>query len=101
MRYPVIDMQATGARIRELRIKNCLTIDQVRDFMGLESEQAICKWQSGKALPKVDNLYAMARLFGVRIEDILVEVPYEYEEDEMSSSFILPQFTIACPAYLY
>ena len=39
--FPVLDTSATGARIRELRKQNKLTVEQVRDFLGLESTQAI------------------------------------------------------------
>lgn len=73
MEYPVLDMKATGERIKKLRNERCLTVDAVCVYMGLESAQAVYKWQSGKSLPTVDNLYALSKLFGVTIEDILVE----------------------------
>ena len=70
--FPVLNTLAIGARIRELRIKNKLTVEQVRDFLGLESTQAIYKWQKGKSLPTVDNLYALGTLLDVPMEEILV-----------------------------
>ncbi len=72
MNYPIIDLKATGARIRELRIKNNLTVEEVMAFMGFEAPQAVYKWQRGESLPSVDNLFALSKLFGARIEDILV-----------------------------
>ena len=74
-RYPVLDTVATGARIRELRNANSLTVEQVRDFLGLESTQAIYKWQCGASLPSVDNLIVLAKILDVRIDDILVTSP--------------------------
>ena len=72
MNYPIIDLKATGARIRELRIKNNLTDEEVMAFMGFEAPQAVYKSQRGESLPSVDNLFALSKLFGARIEDILV-----------------------------
>lgn len=47
MEYPVLDMKATGEKIKELRIHHHLKVREVAEFMGLESEQAIYKWQRG------------------------------------------------------
>ncbi len=73
MEYPVLNAEATGARIRELRVQKGLRIDDIREFMGFESCQAIYKWQKGESLPTVENLYALSRLFETSIEEILVE----------------------------
>ncbi len=71
MEFPVIDVVATGARIRELRRRNHLKVDDISRFMGFESPQAVYKWQRGDSLPTVDNLYALARLFDTTVDDIL------------------------------
>ena len=83
MEYPTIDVKATGARIKELRKECGLTIKEVSDYMGFTTEQAVCKWQRGESLPTVDNLYALSRLYGKKMEDILVG------DDGMSSLFCL------------
>lgn len=84
--FPILDTSATGARIRELRKKNKLTVEQVRDFLGLESTQAIYKWQRGESMPTIDNLYALSTLFEISVDGILRG---SREEDERSSSFYL------------
>ena len=71
--YPVIDLAATGARIRQLRLKNNLRVEDVSEYMGFESVQAVYKWQRGESLPTVDNLFALSRLFGTSMENILIE----------------------------
>ena len=76
MEYPILDTRATGERIKQLRIQHGLRVEDVSAYMGFESAQAVYKWQSGKSLPTVDNLYALSRLFGVPIEAILVEKHY-------------------------
>ena len=72
MNYPIIDLKATGERIKKLRVENKLSVEEVMEFMGFEAPQAVYKWQRGECLPSVDNLYALSRLFGTGIDDILV-----------------------------
>ncbi len=79
MEYPTLDTKATGERIKQLRIQHGLRVEDVSSYMGFESAQAVYKWQSGKSLPTVDNLFALSRLFGVPIEAILVEIKYDDE----------------------
>ena len=71
-RIPVIDMTATGINITRLRIRAGLTVRDLQDIFGFSTPQAIYKWQRGAALPTVDNLAALAAVFGVRIDDILI-----------------------------
>lgn len=72
MEFPTIDVKATGARIKKLRTERGLTIREVSEYMGFTTDQAVCKWQRGDSLPTVDNLYALSKLFGTTMEDILV-----------------------------
>ncbi len=70
--FPVIDLPATGANIRRLRQTKGLSVRDLQQFFGFEEPQAIYKWQQGKSLPTVDNLYALSALLGVPMNDILV-----------------------------
>lgn len=70
--FPVIDMAATGENIARLRKMRGLTVRDLQDWFGFEEPQAIYKWQRGKSLPTVDNLYALGVLLDVPIEEILV-----------------------------
>ena len=70
--FPVIDMTATGENIRRLRLARGLTVRDVQEYFGFEEPQAIYKWQRGKSLPTVDNLYALAGLLEVPMDQILV-----------------------------
>ena len=71
-RIPVIDMTATGINITRLRESAGLTVRDLQEIFGFSTPQAIYKWQRGTALPTVDNLAALAAVFGVRIDDILI-----------------------------
>ena len=71
MEYPVLDAKATGARIKEIRKAHHIKVEEIARFMGFESDLAVYKWQRGDSLPTVDNLYALSRLFGTSVDDIL------------------------------
>lgn len=90
MEYPVLDMKATGEKIKELRIHHHLKVREVAEFMGLESEQAIYKWQRGDSLPTVDNLYALSCLFETSVNEILCGE--KERDDEPSLPFCFGEF---------
>lgn len=70
--FPVIDPVATGENIVRLRKDRGLTVRDLQNWFGFEEPQAIYKWQKGKSLPTVDNLYALGTLLNVPMEEILV-----------------------------
>ena len=70
--FPVIDPVATGANIVRLRIQRGLSVRDLQAYFGFEEPQAIYKWQKGKSLPSVDNLYALGALLEVPMDEILV-----------------------------
>ncbi len=72
MGFPTIDLMRTGANIVRLRKAAGLTVHDLQMVFGFNSPQAIYKWQSGAALPTVDNLIVLAALLHVRIDDILI-----------------------------
>ncbi len=72
MNYPVLNIEETGKRIKALRKERHMKVEDISDFMGFESPQAVYKWQSGKSMPTVDNLFALSALFRVPVDAILV-----------------------------
>ena len=70
--FPVSDLVATGQNIQRLRQERGLTPRDMQAYFGFEEPQAIYKWQRGKSLPTVDNLYALGALLDVPMEEILV-----------------------------
>lgn len=69
---PAIDMVATGRNISMMRKQAGLSVKDLQDFFGFATPQAIYKWQHGAAMPTIDNLVALAMIFGVSMEDIIV-----------------------------
>ena len=70
--FPVIDPVATGKNIIRLRLERGLSVRDLQAYFGFEEPQAIYKWQKGKSLPTVDNLYALGALLGVSMDEILI-----------------------------
>ena len=70
--FRVIDPIATGANILRLRKDRGLSVRDLKNYFGFEEPQAIYKWQRGQSLPSVDNLYALAALLDVSMDEILV-----------------------------
>jgi len=71
MKYPVIDLEATGQNIRRLREENGLSVRELSGLLGLSDVQAVYKWQRGETLPSTDNLVALSRFLDTPLEQIL------------------------------
>ena len=76
--FPMIDLCATGKRIKEVREQKGITVKALQAFLGFNEPVSIYKWQRGECLPTFDNMYAMACLFGVgnRQEVVFVCAPW-------------------------
>lgn len=70
--FPVINLVRTGENIRRLRESRGLTVRDVQAYFGFEAPQAIYKWERGKSIPTVDNLLALAYLFDVKMDEIII-----------------------------
>lgn len=91
--FPVIDPVATGNNILQLRKKCGLTVKDLQEYFGFTEPQAIYKWQKGKTLPSVDNLYALSALLKVSMDQIIVPIrsniiKIEQQESTCCSSFL-------------
>ena len=72
MSLPAINMAATGTNIARLRRNAGLSVKDLQSFFGFATPQAIYKWQHGAAMPSLDNLVALAMIFGVSMDEIIV-----------------------------
>lgn len=87
--FPVIDPVATGQNILSLRKQKGLTVRDLQKYFGFEEPQAIYRWQYGKTLPSVDNLYALSVILGVSMESILVPIPSKIKkQQEIPAAYI-------------
>ena len=61
-----------GEAIKEHRMCRNMTQEFVAESLGV-SRQAVSKWESGASDPSTTNLIALAKLLGVKVEDLLKE----------------------------
>lgn len=73
MQYPIIDKKRTAKRIRFFMRCAGLRPSDIQDFLGLTCVQTVYRWLDGTNIPSVDNLYALSRLLGIKIDDMLEE----------------------------
>ena len=66
-----IDKKATGHKLYRLIEKSEMTYVQIAEYLDLQSPRVIYEWVNGKKLPSTENLYNLANLFQVQMEDIL------------------------------
>lgn len=90
--FPTIDLRATGENIIRLRKANGFTVRELQHYFGFEEPQAIYKWQQGKCLPSVDNLFALSRLFGVSMNEILVQSQLNLIDNGQSDDLTTARF---------
>lgn len=68
---PVVDLEATGAKIKLLRKSNGFSVHDLQDIFGFEYPQAIYAWEQGKNIPSIDNLLVLSNLFACKVEEIV------------------------------
>jgi transcriptional regulator with XRE-family HTH domain len=66
----MLDAKAIGNKLKQLRTGNSLSQDQLSEFLYV-SRQAISRWELGLALPTVDNLIELMKLYRVSLEELL------------------------------
>lgn len=66
-----IDKKATGHKLYRLIEKSEMTYVQIAEYLDLQSPRVIYEWVNGTKLPSTENLYNLANLFQVQMEDIL------------------------------
>lgn len=77
-----------GQRIAECRKKLNISQEALGEKMGV-SRQAISKWEADGAVPEIDKLIALSKLFGVSIGWLLgIEEPSAPEKEEISEELL-------------
>ena len=61
----------TAERLATLRKENGYSQDQLAERLGL-SRQAVSKWERGEANPDTDNLIALAKLYHISLDELLL-----------------------------
>lgn len=81
-------------RLEDLRKQHDLTQDQLAEKL-MVTRQAISRWERGLAYPTVDNLKALAQLYQVSLDTLLLDEPPEPVEPAPAE---VPEPTQPAPA---
>ena len=72
MNYKVkLNKKKIGTNIYFLIEQSKYTREDVADYLQLASPRVIYDWENGTKMPSTENLFNLAKLFNVQIEDIL------------------------------
>lgn len=74
-----------GARLADLRKRRGYSQEALAEKLGL-SRQAISKWERGESSPDTDTLIALARLYGVSLDELIDHTPTETVQKEQPAS---------------
>ena len=75
-------------KLQELRKRKGLTQEELAAYLYV-SRAAVSKWESGRGYPNIDSLKAIAKFFGVTVDELLSshEVLSIAEEDQKEKEF--------------
>ena len=71
MEFPCIDTVKTGQNIVRMRKDRGLSVRDLQQMLGFSTPQAIYHWQTGAAMPTLDNLVVLANVFHATIDEII------------------------------
>ena len=69
-----------GNIVKNLRKQRNLTQEEMAEILNV-SCQAVSKWENGTSDPSTSNLCALAKLYGIPVEELLHETQEEKSED--------------------
>lgn len=82
----------TANRLYELRKKHNLSQEELAERLGV-SRQAVSKWERSEASPDTDNLIALAKIYGLSLDELIygekveaIEQPEKSTEQKKSES---------------
>ena len=80
-------MKDIAEKLKQLRIKNGLSQERLAEQLCV-SRQAVSKWETGEALPDMENMIALARLYGTSLDELAcIVVNKEESREESEPSF--------------
>ena len=86
---PVLDLEATGAKIKTLMKQRGITPRQLQILLDFPYVQTIYNWFAAKNMPTLDNLVVLAQVLGVTMDDIVVTRMITVEIDDAEGVEVL------------
>ncbi|OPJ61162.1 helix-turn-helix domain-containing protein [Clostridium oryzae] len=69
---PNVNLAATGKRLKQLRRNANISVEQLQKIFGFNNLTTIYKWESGRCLPDINNMFVLTSLYEVSLESIYV-----------------------------
>lgn len=80
-------MKDIAQKLKQLRIDNGLSQERLAEQLHV-SRQAVSKWETGEALPDMENMIALARLYNTSLDELAgIVVKKEESREESEPSF--------------
>ena len=77
-------MKAIAEKLKNLRMDNGFSQEKLAEKL-MVSRQAVSKWENGEALPDMENMIALARLYGTSLDELAnIAVNNENIEDNVA-----------------
>lgn len=86
---PVLDLEATGAKIKTLMKQRGITPRQLQILLDFPYVQTVYNWYAGKNMPTIDNLVVLVQVLGVTMDDIVVTRMVNVEIDDSEGVEVL------------
>ena len=87
---PVLDLAATGAKIKTVMKDKGITARDLQIIMDFPYVQTIYNWFAGKNMPTIDNLVVLAKILAIPMDELvvtsLVETVIDDEDEEELSA---------------
>lgn len=84
---PVLDLEATGTKIKTLMKQKGITARQLQTILGFEYVQGIYAWTQNA--PSIDNLLVLSQVFEVQMDDIIMTRMVEVELEDTEGVEVL------------
>lgn len=86
---PVLDLEATGTKIKTLMKQRGITPRQLQLILNFPYVQTVYNWFAGKNMPTLDNLVVLAKVLDVAMDDIVVTKMVDVEIDDAEDREVL------------
>ena len=86
---PVLDLEATGTKIKTLMKQRGITPRQLQLILNFPYVQTVYNWFAGKNMPTLDNLVVLAKVLDVAMDDIVVTKMVDVEIDDAENREVL------------
>jgi DNA-binding XRE family transcriptional regulator len=69
-KIPNVNLTKTGKNLKDLRLNAMYTVEQVQKVFEFNNPTTIYKWEAGRCLPDINNMFVLKELYKVSLESI-------------------------------